>query len=811
MAEVGVPVVGRELGGVESLAGGGRVERNAALTGLHLGQYVGELGADGLDMGRVGRVVDVDASGVDVPFRAVCEEVVHRDGVTGDDGGVGPVVGGDVKLSTPGAGEQLGRFGREAEGGHGAVAGEGGVDGLAAEGGDTGAVFEGQGARDNGRGDLALGVTDDGGGSDAQRFPHPGQRDHHGEQRGLDHVHAFDGLPAGEHVGQGPIDVRRQGVLTLGYRPPEDLGGAQEAGGHAGPLRTLAGEDEDGPGMVGVPGDHAGVFVALGEGVQCLQQVAPAVSQEHGAVFKAGARREQRVRDGVRVDVGVVLDVRGEPRGLGAQRLGVARRDDDRHDTRVDGRSLALGDSLLLGGLFQDDVGVGPTDAERGDRGSARTTRLGPLALLGEQPYGAGLPVDVGRGLVHVQRAGQYAVAHGLHHLDDAADAGGGLGVPDIGLERAQPQRLVGGPVLPVGGEQGLGLYRVTEAGAGAVRLDRVHLVRSQPRVGQRLHDGALLRRAVGGREAAATAVLVDGRAAQYGEHPVVVAPRLGEAFQHQDADALAPAGAVGRGGERLAAAVGGEPALPAELDEPDRRGHHRHTTDEGQGALARPQRLARQVQRDQRRRARRVHRDGGPLKPQGVRDAARDHTAQAARHQVALKVVRRLVQPGGVVLVHYTGEHPRTAAPHRCRVDARAFQRLPRHLQQDALLRVHGGRLARADPEELRIELGGAAQEATGAGVALADGVRVRVVEFGDVPATVLGEAGDGVAPAGHQLPQLLRRADVPGVAAGHADDGDRLGGRRGQRVVAPSQGLDLLEGGPQCLDDFFARCGHR
>ena len=69
---------------------------------------------------------------------------------------------------------------------------------------------------------------------------------------------------------------------------------------------------------------------------------------------------------------------------------------------------------------------------------------VGPGDGLGEQGDGAGVPVDVGGGLVDVQGGGQVAVAHGHDHLDDAGDAGGGLGVADVGLDRAEPEGLVG-------------------------------------------------------------------------------------------------------------------------------------------------------------------------------------------------------------------------------------------------------------------------------------------------------------------------------------------------------------------------------
>ena len=93
----------------------------------------------------------------------------------------------------------------------------------------------------------------------------------------------------------------------------------------------------------------------------------------------------------------------------------------------------------------------------------------------------------------------------------------------------------------------------------------------------------------------------------------MAVALGVRKLFQQQQARALGPGDAVGRGGEGLAAAVGRESALAAELDEPVRGGHHRDPAREGQGALARAQRLCGEVHRDQRRRARGVDREARP------------------------------------------------------------------------------------------------------------------------------------------------------------------------------------------------------
>ncbi len=256
----------------------------------------------------------------------------------------------------------------------------------------------------------------------------------------------------------------------------------------------------------------------------------------------------------------------------------------------------------------------------------------------------------------------------------------------------------------------------------------------------------------------------------------MAVAYRVGQALHEQHAHALAPAGAVGIGGERLAAPVRRQPALLAELDEGARRRHHRRAAGQRQVALAAPQRARRQVQGDQRRRARGVHGDGRALEPVAVGEPPGGDGARAAAEQVALEALRGQVGAGAVVVVHHAREHTGAAAPEGLRVDAGPLERLPRRLQQQPLLGVGGERLARRHAEEGRVEEVGVVQEAALAGVRLADLLRVRVVEALHVPAPVLRELGDGVDAVLDQLPQVLGGGHPARVAAGHADDRDRL-----------------------------------
>ncbi|RGC65736.1 hypothetical protein C5N14_27165 [Micromonospora sp. MW-13] len=465
----------------------------------------------------------------------------------------------------------------------------------------------------------------------------------------------------------------------------------------------------------------------------------------------------------------------------------------DRGDREPAGRRGGVRRRLGGRGLLQDEVGVGAAHAEGRDGRPPDVVVAGPREGGVEQGHRPRRPVDVRGRLCHVQGGRQHAVPHRHHHLDDAAGAGGGLGVADVRLQGPQPQRTVGRPALAVGGQQRLRLDRVAEPGAGAVRLHDVDVGRRQPGVLQRLPDDPLLGGAVGGGQAAAGAVLVDGAAADHREDGVAVAPGVGELLDEQQGDALGPAGAVGVGRERLAPAVGGEPALPGELDEGTGGGQHGHAAGHREGALAVPQRLAGQVQGHQGGRAGGVDRDGRSLQAEGVRQPARHDARRGAGEDVPLGALGQLPQDGRVVLAGRADEDAGAAAPQRRGVDAGPLEDLPGHLQQEPLLRVHGQRLARRDPEQGRVEQAGVCQEAAPVAVGGALVVRVRVVEPVQVPAPVLGERAGGVHAPGDQVPQVLGRGDPAGEPAGHADDRDRLRILVLQLAQAPARQTEL------------------
>ncbi len=130
--------------------------------------------------------------------------------------------------------------------------------------------------------------------------------------------------------------------------------------------------------------------------------------------------------------------------------------------------------------------------------------------------------------------------------------------------------------------------------------------------------------------------------------------------------------------------------------------------------------------------------------------------------------------RPEAVTGQRGTGEHTRPAAAQRRRVDTGPLQRLPADLQQQPLLGVHGHRLARADPEERRVEPAGVLHEPGLTHVRRA--VRILFVQFLDVPSAVGGKSRNGVSARGQQPPEILRALSAAGEAAAHSDDRDRL-----------------------------------
>ena len=318
-----------------------------------------------------------------------------------------------------------------------------------------------------------------------QALEQPEEGDLEGEQGGL----GVGGLveqarPRRCLVGEDDLLQRALEVRGRGARRPrrgrrEDREGVVQLAAHAGPLGALAGEQE-GELAAGVGAGRArrrsGLARRRGRS-RPSSSSSRSRADDDGAVLEGGAGGGQGVGDVGEVELGLRVEVR-RAAARPAPRRAASVLAESSHGQRAAGgagagvglgrRGSAAGASSRMTWALVPLMPKEETPARRG-----RPVRR-PGAGLGEQLDRARRPVDVRGGLVDVQGLRQDAVPHRQHHLDDAGDAGGGLGVADVGLERAEPQRAGRRPVLAVGGEQGLRLDRVAERGAGAVGLDRV-------------------------------------------------------------------------------------------------------------------------------------------------------------------------------------------------------------------------------------------------------------------------------------------------------------------------------------------------
>ncbi len=243
------------------------------------------------------------------------------------------------------------------------------------------------------------------------------------------------------------------------------------------------------------------------------------------------------------------------------------------------------------------------------------------------------------------------------------------------------------------------------------------------------------------------------------GPDPVAVAERVREAFDDDDAAALAAHITVGGRVEGLAFAVGRQHVRV-------REGHRGLGAEQrvraaGQREVTFPvaQGLAGLMDRHQRRAARRVDGDRRALQPQPVADPARARGGRRPDRDVGLDflVTELFRNQAQVVVGAQTHEHAGLGVRQRRRRGSRMLHRLPRRLQQQPMLRVDQHGLPVRQPEERRVEAGHVIDEPRPAGDDLAGRVGIRVVEFVDVPA-VRGHFRDRVPPLLEHIPEFVR-----------------------------------------------------
>ena len=353
-----------------------------------------------------------------------------------------------------------------------------------------------------------------------------------------------------EQVEQRPLEavVEDGGAAVEGG--PEDRLGRVQAPAHAGVLGALPGEQEGHLRAGRVRSTRAG------HGAGRRPHRARTAASWSAAAAASGATTASRWRKWLRPGAGRGGHVGQRRRRLLAQAIGVAAGElaqrrlaagrQRQHVQRV-ARRRRRRRPAPAGGLLHHDVGVGAAEAERAEPGQRRSTGGAHGWRADGHPDRQLVPRDVGaRARAKWRLAGIAPCSSITTSFTSPATPAAASRWPTLVFTEPTTSGSLAGAPGAVDGAEGLHLDRVAEGGAGAVGLDVADVAGVDAGVGQRGADDRLLRRPVRRGEAAAGAVLVDGRAADDGEDAVAVGLRVGEPLQHDDGAALAPHEAVG-------------------------------------------------------------------------------------------------------------------------------------------------------------------------------------------------------------------------------------------------------------------------
>jgi hypothetical protein len=376
----------------------------------------------------------------------------------------------------------------------------------------------------------------------------------------------------------------------------------------------------------------------------------------------------------------------------------------------------------------------------------------------------------------------------GLAGEQEAGGSAGALGVAEVGFAEGEVERgrARAGEAALEGGDLG----EVAESGAAAEGGDEADLRGGEVGVAEGGADDRLLGAGVGGDEAVAGAVLADGGAAEDSDDRSTGGLGAGEVLEDEHDAAVGAQVTVGAGVHGPAAAGRGEHAHAGEGEGGVGREDEVDAADEGPLALAAADRLDREVDGEQGGGAGGVEGEGGAGEAEGVGDAAGGHRVAVAGAEAGVdaRVAGLAEEAVGVVVVADADVDAGAAAAEILVAEVGALCGGEAGLEQEALLRVHGGGLAGGDAEAVggeAVDVGEpAAVERTGAAGGEAD----------EILLPVLGDRSGEVAALAEGGPQSVGGVDVAGQAQADADDRHRGG-------AGPLEGGDALAGAGEGL----------
>ena len=272
-------------------------------------------------------------------------------------------------------------------------------------------------------------------------------------------------------------------------------------------------------------------------------------------------------------------------------------------------------------------------------------------------------------------------------------------------------------------------------------------------------------------------AILIHGGTHDNGMDRIAICERIGEPLHQDHTRSFTPHESVGRSIKGLAFAFRRQHPGLGKSDKSIRRNHHSHATSHRRLASTRQDVLAGHVNRGEGGRTGRIQGDAGATQVEAIGNAVGCNAVSATRRGVGANAgaVCGRVLDGLIIIVRNSDEDAHISALLEIQYEPGILNRLPSRLKEEPLLRVDVGRLARRDPEKLRIKLINRAQKTASLGDRLSNDSRLSIVKPLHVPA--IGRHIANALPAFHkQIPKRFRIIHSSRKPAADSDDGNAL-----------------------------------
>ena len=243
---------------------------------------------------------------------------------------------------------------------------------------------------------------------------------------------------------------------------------------------------------------------------------------------------------------------------------------------------------------------------------------------------------DRGIGGLEVEARRNLSLLDREDRLDQARDAGSTLQMTHVRLRRGDRQRHIVFPRHAQHRAERRGLDRIANRGRRAVQLDILNMRRIHIGTLVRLPQNRFLRGLAWHSQAVAATIAVDRAALKHAIHVISIRKGGSERLEGNDTPTLSPYIAIGARVKGEAAATGRQAAEPSGVKRPARIDVQVNATGEHEIRLSRAQAFAREMDCDERRRLRRIHRDARASQAERVGNPVGDHAAMEAGDRMA-------------------------------------------------------------------------------------------------------------------------------------------------------------------------------